>query len=112
MSEKNLAYLISVFKQSEFVNFFKRWFKLNRWTATAFILISAGATSFIVYNRGQITTLLNEGDKLRRQKQQRINELKILEAELINLQNGNRITTIASTQLGMIHSTKAPKDIK
>jgi cell division protein FtsL len=112
MSEKGISYYFEVLKQSEFISFFKNWFAISRWQIIAIVLISALFVSFIVNHRFTIVKLVNEIEQLRKEKQLKINEVKVLEAELIKLQNGIRISEIAESKIGMTRTLKSPIEIK
>ncbi len=83
--------------------------KFNRWKIFGIIFVSAVIMIFYVGNVLAIDTLLEDIQKLNKEKESIRNGNELLQAEVIRLESADRIIPLAQKELGMIKPTEAPE---
>lgn len=99
------------FNKSQFSDFFKNWFDLNRWVVFLYLIIISAAAILYVNNVQVTTELLKEIRQLDREKEKLINNNKLLKAKINSLESPNRIIPIAKNKLNMKVAEQAPQTI-
>ena len=81
---------------------------LNRWSIFALVFVSALATVLYVNNVITVDKLLRETDAMKKSADSLRTVNQSLQTEVFRLQSAERVTRIATEQLGMVPPPQAP----